>query len=70
MRNSFYADAWIVTGGTKAGVMEIVGEAVRDYHLQNGSAKQIVVVGIAVWGIVANRERLMDKNVRMLFGLH
>ena len=49
--------AWIITGGTQTGVMQIVGEAVRDYMLQNRNYDEIlVVIGIAVLGRVANRE--------------
>jgi len=37
--------------------MQIVGEAVRDYMLQNRNYDEIlVVIGIAVLGRVANRE--------------
>ena len=61
-----FAEAWIIAGGTKTGVMEIVGEAVHEYNLQNRASKHdIVVLGIATWGIVANRTCLLDKNVRL-----
>jgi hypothetical protein len=45
-------DAWISTGGTNAGVMKHVGEAVakqRHYETAGGQEKKIVVLGIANW---------------------
>ncbi len=47
--------AWIITGGTNTGVMRLVGEAVADeYHTTN-----LVVLGIATWGVIALREKLI-----------
>jgi len=55
------SEAWIITGGTQSGVMELVGEAVRDHMLQNGSYQQnLVVLGIAVLGVVSNRTQLEE----------
>uniref|UniRef100_A0A8C5MRQ4 Transient receptor potential cation channel subfamily M member 2 n=1 Tax=Leptobrachium leishanense TaxID=445787 RepID=A0A8C5MRQ4_9ANUR len=48
--------AWIITGGCHAGVMKHVGEAVRDF-----SDSEIVLIGIATWGIVHNRRALLSK---------
>ncbi|XP_077993111.1 transient receptor potential cation channel subfamily M member-like 2 [Glandiceps talaboti] len=55
-------NAWIITGGTHAGVMKHVGEAVRDYTLGSGSFgnKSIVNIGIAPWGVTHNREELIS----------
>uniref|UniRef100_A0A8B9TIK5 Transient receptor potential cation channel subfamily M member 2 n=1 Tax=Anas platyrhynchos TaxID=8839 RepID=A0A8B9TIK5_ANAPL len=52
--------AWIITGGSHAGVMKQVGEAVRDFIL-NCSYKEaeIVTIGIATWGTVYNRDSLI-----------
>ncbi|KAL3875817.1 hypothetical protein ACJMK2_033732 [Sinanodonta woodiana] len=59
--------AWIITGGMGAGVMKFVGEAIRDHILTKGiSDKNIVALGIATWGCVANRESLdgeMDRGL-------
>ncbi len=58
--------AWIVTGGTSTGVMEFVGDAVKDFMLQSGSSDQhVVALGIATWGIVDNRESLISEEVAM-----
>ena len=56
------SDAWIVTGGTNAGVMQLVGEAVKDYMVTQGAVeKEIVALGIVPWGVVYNKEVLVDE---------
>ena len=56
-------DAWIVTGGTNAGVMKFVGEAVSEYMQTQGVIeKPIVALGIATWGIVDNKAALVDQE--------
>lgn len=45
-----------MTGGTNAGVMALVGEAVSDYNLEAGAEdSSIVCIGIATWGVIKNR---------------
>uniref|UniRef100_A0A671NEL6 Transient receptor potential cation channel, subfamily M, member 2 n=1 Tax=Sinocyclocheilus anshuiensis TaxID=1608454 RepID=A0A671NEL6_9TELE len=57
--------AWILTGGTHAGVMKHVGMAVRDYTLSSGLMEgQIVVIGVAPWGVIHNRHALVHPEVR------
>ncbi|KAM4604585.1 LOW QUALITY PROTEIN: transient receptor potential cation channel subfamily M member 2-like [Discoglossus pictus] len=51
--------AWIITGGSHAGVMKHVGEAVRDFSRKDS---EIVLIGIATWGIVYNRAALLSKE--------
>uniref|UniRef100_A0A8C5JQP9 Transient receptor potential cation channel subfamily M member 2 n=1 Tax=Junco hyemalis TaxID=40217 RepID=A0A8C5JQP9_JUNHY len=52
--------AWIITGGSHAGVMKQVGEAVRDFMLSCSHKEgDIVTIGIATWGTVYNRESLV-----------
>jgi SLOG in TRPM len=64
MHLPFVPDAWIITGGTKAGVMEIVGETILDYMLQTGGTeKRITALGIASWGFVANKDVLVSPDV-------
>lgn len=56
--------AWIITGGSHAGVMKQVGEAVRDFTLSSCRDEgDIVTVGIATWGTVHNREGLIHPSV-------
>ncbi|KAH9505775.1 Transient receptor putative cation channel sub M member 2 [Bulinus truncatus] len=52
--------AWIVTGGTYAGVMKHVGEAVRDFGLT--SQGRVTTIGIATWGCVQNKEYLIRNK--------
>jgi len=69
----FTAGAWIVTGGTKTGVMKLVGEAVRDYMLPNDKQK-LVAIGIAVlrrivnWEEIKNAPTAPEEQVRALCG--
>ncbi|KAJ1121117.1 hypothetical protein NDU88_009245 [Pleurodeles waltl] len=55
--------AWIITGGCHAGVMKLVGEAVREFSMSSSSYgdNEIVTIGIATWGIVHNRASLISK---------
>lgn len=44
--------------------MEIVGDAVHDYALQmGGMGRRIVTLGIATWGLVANKVSLTVSDV-------
>ncbi|KAM9347244.1 transient receptor potential cation channel subfamily M member 2 [Symphorus nematophorus] len=54
--------AWILTGGTHAGVMKHVGQAVRDYALSSTTQGQIVAIGVATWGIIHNRDALVNSE--------
>lgn len=65
-----FAGAWIITGGTNAGVMKHVGQAVRDYSLSNSIQGQIVAIGVATWGVIHNREALINEEVRLSYFLH
>nr|XP_040058326.1 transient receptor potential cation channel subfamily M member 2 isoform X2 [Gasterosteus aculeatus aculeatus] len=54
--------AWIITGGTHAGVMKHVGRAVRDHALSSSMQGQIVAIGVATWGIIHNRDALVNPE--------
>ncbi|XP_065427122.1 LOW QUALITY PROTEIN: transient receptor potential cation channel subfamily M member 4 [Chrysemys picta bellii] len=55
--------AWIMTGGLQAGIGRYVGEAVRDHATASTSpCARVVAMGIAPWGIVANREALVNPK--------
>ncbi|XP_058248309.1 transient receptor potential cation channel subfamily M member 2 [Hemibagrus wyckioides] len=57
--------AWILTGGTHAGVMKHVGRAVRDYNLSsNAVGGQIVAIGVVTWGVIHNRKALVHRDGR------
>ena len=49
-------NALIITGGTNAGVMKLVGEAVAESVFD---LSKISVLGIVSWGKVASREKLI-----------
>ncbi|KAJ3600386.1 hypothetical protein NHX12_031371, partial [Muraenolepis orangiensis] len=54
--------AWILTGGLREGVGRCVGEAVRDHAAAapSLSQKKVVAVGVAPWGLVHNRQQLVN----------
>ncbi|KAL4228805.1 Transient receptor putative cation channel subfamily M member 2 [Mactra antiquata] len=54
--------AWIVTGGTHAGVMKHVGEAVKDYGIASTSKNPIIAIGIAPWGCIQNKDSLVNDS--------
>ncbi|KAM4651905.1 transient receptor potential cation channel subfamily M member 4 isoform 2-T2 [Discoglossus pictus] len=55
--------AWIMTGGMQAGIGKYVGEAVRDHATANSNSRtKVVAMGIAPWGIVNNRQSLVNPK--------
>ncbi|XP_053546772.1 transient receptor potential cation channel subfamily M member 4 [Bombina bombina] len=55
--------AWIMTGGMQVGIGKYVGEAVRDHATANSNSRtKVVAMGIAPWGIVNNRESLVNSK--------
>uniref|UniRef100_A0A8C8D6P1 Transient receptor potential cation channel, subfamily M, member 4a n=1 Tax=Oncorhynchus tshawytscha TaxID=74940 RepID=A0A8C8D6P1_ONCTS len=56
--------AWIVAGGLREGVGRCVGEAVRDHAAAASclSQKKVIAVGVAPWGLVHNREQLVNTQ--------
>ncbi|CAH2318941.1 transient receptor potential cation channel subfamily M member 4 [Pelobates cultripes] len=55
--------AWIMTGGMQVGIGKYVGEAVRDHATANfNSRTKVVAMGIAPWGIVHNRQSLVNPK--------
>lgn len=61
--------AWIITEGLREGVGKCVGEAVRDHATaaSSGSSNKVVAVGIASWGLVYNKEQLINPEVVQKF---
>lgn len=62
--------AWIFTGGTHYGLMKYIGEVVRDNTISQSSEENVVVIGIAAWGMISNRESLIrsgDNEVRNMY---
>ncbi|TDG98100.1 hypothetical protein EPR50_G00214710 [Perca flavescens] len=56
--------AWIMTPGLREGVGRCVGEAVRDHATAASSVSlnKVVALGIASWGLVHNREQLVNPQ--------
>ncbi|TKS89888.1 Transient receptor potential cation channel subfamily M member 5 [Collichthys lucidus] len=56
--------AWILTAGLCEGVGRCVGEAVRDHATAASSVSlnKVVALGIAPWGLVHNREQLVNPQ--------
>ena len=46
----------IITGGTNTGVMKLVGEAIVESVFD---MSKVTVLGIATWGVIADREKLL-----------
>uniref|UniRef100_A0A8C8DVL1 Transient receptor potential cation channel, subfamily M, member 4a n=1 Tax=Oryzias sinensis TaxID=183150 RepID=A0A8C8DVL1_9TELE len=56
--------SWILTGGLREGVSRCVGEAVRDLGAGalNSSKNKVIAVGVAPWGMVNNRQQLVNPK--------
>jgi hypothetical protein len=52
-------NSWIISGGLNAGVMELVGDAVVE---DLDALHTCTILGIASWGIIANRNQLLTRN--------
>lgn len=52
--------AWVITGGTEHGVMRLVGEVIAEKSLM--SIKDLVVLGIATWGVLAEKKLLKSAK--------
>jgi transient receptor potential cation channel subfamily M protein 2 len=67
LRNAaLQTNAWIVTGGSAAGVMQLVGSLVHESGRQ-GTTKQIVCLGIAPWGVVQDHEEMLASGRGQVF---
>lgn len=57
--------AWIFTEGLREGVGRCVGEAVRDHATAASSVSnnKVIAIGIPSWGLVHNRQQLINPEV-------
>lgn len=62
-----YTGAWIVTGGLHTGIGRHVGVAVRDHQTASTGSSKVVAMGVAPWGVVRNRDMLINPKVGMEF---
>lgn len=65
--NQSYIDGWITTGGTYAGIMKYVGEAVREFAI---SKDKQVLLGIANWMTISNKEKLRKNFFEVLVNFY
>lgn len=56
---------YVNKGGTNAGVMKHVGEAVREQEITFGSEDKVNVIGVASWGIVDRKDSLIATKVKL-----
>ncbi|CAF0766794.1 unnamed protein product [Rotaria sp. Silwood1] len=56
------ADGWIVTTGFKAGVVQLVGEAIHDHKVTNPRS-HITAIGFSKWGATKNRTSLITTKI-------
>jgi len=59
VKAAYSTNAWITTGGSYAGVMKYIGEAVHKNINSLNAEKRLVLLGIANWTTVAKRESLI-----------
>ncbi len=52
---------WLITAGTDTGVVKHIGDILREYFPK--SRNNVVVIGIAPWGVVNERESLIGQDV-------
>lgn len=62
-----YIGAWIVTGGLHTGIGRHVGVAVRDHQTASTGGSKVVAMGVAPWGVVRNRDMLINPKVGIRF---
>lgn len=59
-------DSWVITAGTNAGVMKETGDLISmpDYVLNTKNPYEAVVIGIAPWWRIHNRESIVEEAKR------
>ena len=61
----FLCLVYVNKGGTNAGVMKHVGEAVKEQEITFGSEDKVNVIGVASWGIVDRKDSLIATKVKL-----
>lgn len=62
--------AWIITGGLDSGVVKHVAQALDDAGISARMRSKIVTIGIAPWGVIRRRERLIVKDGQVQYDPH
>ncbi|KAJ1371742.1 hypothetical protein KIN20_033740 [Parelaphostrongylus tenuis] len=62
--------AWIITSGLDSGVVKQVAQALDDAGISARMRSKIVTIGIAPWGVIKRRERLIVKDAQVQYDPH
>ncbi|XGW23872.1 hypothetical protein V3C99_005801 [Haemonchus contortus] len=62
--------AWIITSGLDCGVVKHVARALDDAGISARMRSKIVTIGIAPWGVIKRRERLIAKDAHVQYDPH
>ncbi|KIH68150.1 hypothetical protein ANCDUO_01509 [Ancylostoma duodenale] len=62
--------AWIITGGLDSGVVKHVAQALDDAGISARMRSKIVTIGIAPWGVIKRKERLIAKDAQIQYDPH
>ena len=58
----FISGAWLLTDGTTTGVTRQIGNALKPHRSSRPKGKRLVSIGIAPWGVIENRDKLVVRN--------
>ncbi|VDN41291.1 unnamed protein product [Gongylonema pulchrum] len=62
--------AWIITAGIDAGVVRHVATALDEAGISARMRSKVVTIGIAPWGLLKRRERLIGKDIVVPYDPH
>ncbi|CAI4230091.1 unnamed protein product [Auanema sp. JU1783] len=62
--------AWVLTGGLDSGVVRHVAQALDEAGISARMRSKIVTIGIAPWGVIKRRERLIAKDTEIQYDSH
>ncbi|CAJ0948690.1 unnamed protein product, partial [Mesorhabditis belari] len=62
--------AWILTYGTDSGVVRHVAKALDEAGISARMRSRIVIIGIVAWGALRRKERLVGKEITVLYDQH
>ncbi|CAI5448305.1 unnamed protein product [Caenorhabditis angaria] len=62
--------AWIITSGLDSGCVRHVAKALDEAGISARMRSQIVTIGIAPWGVIKRKERLIRKNDMVSYDVH
>ncbi|KAI6225690.1 hypothetical protein M3Y95_00723700 [Aphelenchoides besseyi] len=60
--------AWIITSGVDSGVVRQVAKALDEAGISARMRSRIVTIGIAPWGVIRKREKLIAKDAHVQYG--